>query len=172
MAGILDEIGQGLVTVMGLAVVAGVFMVPVALMVRRRHRAEGEPLDLREPLPPEGVRVPVVEASAGWGIKGSGAMVLPSDNSLNPLLQIYNDHLECRVIAKRQVSYDQIVRVDGGGAVNAWLAFHLEGDRSFGARLAAADRNAVARFLRGKRIPLAEDLARLVALEAHPRSHG
>ena len=61
-----------------------------------------------DPLPPSGLRVPI--RAAFTGIKSVPLLAL-AENSIAPLLVLYDDGLECRVF-KRRRDYSQVERVE------------------------------------------------------------
>lgn len=66
-------------------------------------------MNLSEPLPNTGVKVPVYATFTG--LKGVPLLAL-AKNSFSPLLCLHEDHIEFRVIKTHQKNYQQIDYVD------------------------------------------------------------
>lgn len=77
-------------------------------------------LELREPLPAEGVEVPL--RASFLGIAGVPLLAL-GENSLSPRLRLFPDEIECKVFRARRRTYEQIRRV---GAMTSWATRNVE----------------------------------------------
>jgi len=65
--------------------------------------------ELREPLPPEGVSVPLLASFAGLA---RVPLLSLGKNNLSALLRLYPDEIECKVLRTRRRAYSEIRRIE------------------------------------------------------------
>jgi hypothetical protein len=92
-----------------LSIIIVVVAILVYFVMRRRDQEtaqdEIEKLADLQIIPPEGIRIPVTQTFTGF--KALGAFGI-SHNNMNPLLKIYDDRIEYRVIIKTAKRYGEI----------------------------------------------------------------
>ena len=73
-----------------------------------------QPIDampkIKNPIPNEGFEVPVLAAFTG--IKRLPRQASHSHNNINPLLVLFEDRLECKVLLKRGILYHDVEKID------------------------------------------------------------
>lgn len=110
-------------------------------------------------LPLEGIRVPLL-ASYG-GIKGLGPLAF-GRNNLNPLLRLYEDRVEVRVLFKRQRTFNEIEKVDTYFNQRHLKLFYNDGG-TFAAYIPNREAlAAVVRFFERKGVAIGEKARELV----------
>lgn len=119
-------------------------------------------LNLIEPLPDEGVQVPI--RATFTGVAGIPLLALGT-NSLFPIFKLFNDYIECRVFLRQRHAYAEIKEVHVFQTFmtnNVKITWH---NTPF--TLAANVRDPedlieVVRFLKRKQVPLTETAERLL----------
>ena len=119
---------------------------------------------LPNPLPPEGVKIPLRAAFSG--LKGMPLVAL-SHNSIAPLLRLSADSIEFRVIIQRKKSYMDIERVDAaqGFATQNLAIIWKDSAFAFVGNLGDADNlRTVLQFLQKRGVPLGKTAQRVLQM--------
>lgn len=141
-----------------------VLVVILILVLRRRAgRSEGQQLDVLGSLqiiPPEGITVPISNSFSG--LKPLGGMFGFARNNLNPMLTLYDERIEYRVIIKASKRYGDIEQVRARGSRQMQFDF-------FGSLVTLSvwlrneeDRTTLLNFLRSRGVNLDEKARALV----------
>lgn len=122
-------------------------------------------LDLSGRLPDEGVRVSLKVAFAGTS---AAAWLVLATNSLNPLLRLYNDSLETRVVRRVRHRYPDIAlaEVEAMGFSRTPSVLNLtwrgEGLQFLGRPMLSKNLPLVLQFLADKEVPLGPEARALI----------
>jgi hypothetical protein len=114
-----------------------------------RFVRQRSPLNLRSPLPEEGIRVPLSRAYEGLRFLGP-----PSESTSTPYLFLSEYNLYYRVLGTYERSYDSIREAQAPGMMQLHLLFKDNARYVTFCLYSRSDLQEVLRFLYGKGVPL------------------